>query len=160
MTDGIKVTIDDEVARALLGSLAQGCVDLARPMDAIGLAFAERARQTFHDETDPWGAPWTPLAPATIKARRDAGKGGVSILRDTGRLIQSLTHAPDEQGVDIRVGATDRPAPVHQFGSLSRRIPARPMLPVRSPTGSGDLPPDFLDTLIEITMRHLEEAMK
>lgn len=160
MADDVKVTIDDQVALALLGSLAKGCTDLARPMDAIGLAFAERGRMSFHNEADPWGAPWTPLAPATIKARRDGGRGGVSILRDTARLIQSLTHAPDEQGVDIRIGATDRPAPVHQFGSVSRNIPARPMLPIRSPTGSGDLPPDFLDDLIEITMRHLEDALK
>ncbi len=160
MADDVKITIDDEVARALLGSLAKACTDLTRPMDAIGLAFAERGRMSFHDETDPWGGPWAPLAPATVKARRGGGEGGVSILRDTGRLIQSLTHEPSSEFVDIRIGATDRPAPVHQFGSLSRKIPARPMLPIRSPGSSGELPPDFLDDLITITMHHLEEAQR
>lgn len=155
-------TIEDAAFRAFLESAMAAAGDIRAPMDAVGLLFAERARGTFVAQQDPWGGPWAPLSPVTLARRRDEAVEGATILRDTSTLLNSLMHAPDATGVDIRIGNTNRPAQVHQFGNPNNRffgkalapIPARPMLPIRG-DGSVQLPPDWVDDLIDITRIHI-----
>lgn len=159
---GQTFTLDDAAFRAVLDRLSAACADLSVPMDKIGFALSQRAQLSFVDQHDPWGGAWAPLAPATLAKRRDEGRQGATILRDTSQLMQSLMHAPEGDGVDIRIGNTNRPATIHQFGGQAGRggrtnIPARPMLPIKA-GGEVQLPPDWLDELIEITRGHLDGA--
>lgn len=159
---GPTFTLDDAEFQGFLSRLAAATGDLRVPMEKIGFALSQRAQLSFVDQHDPWGGAWAPLAPATLAKRRDEGRSGASILRDTSQLMQSLIHAPEGNGVDIRVGNTNRPATIHQFGGQAGRgrkvtIPARPMLPIKA-GGEVQLPPDWLDEMIEITRGHLEGA--
>jgi len=141
---GFSVTYDDERAQALLQRLSQ---IVARPRQALtGSAQALRRliKDTFQDQRDPWGRPWTRHAPATAAARDRTGGGG-SILFDTGRLSNSVDAIADENGVTAIV-STDY-ASYHQFGNPSHRawggpvspLPQRAFLPERAP-GVVDVP--------------------
>lgn len=141
---GVNVTLDDELAQAMLARLAQ---IVAKPRAALtGSAQALRRliKDTFQDQRDPWGRPWQGWAPATAAARDRTGGGG-SILVDIGRLSNSVDATADESGVTAIVG-TDY-ASYHQFGNPSHRawggpvspLPQRAFLPERAP-GVVDIP--------------------
>lgn len=81
----------------------------------------------FGSESDPLGAAWPELAPATI-----ARKGHNRILYDTGRLAASLTSKSGDAireiisepaGQGLAFGTSVDYAPFHQFGTS--RIPQR-----------------------------------
>lgn len=150
----IRARIDDRALRARLQAIADEGKTLRPAMDSIGFALEQRIALCFEDQASPWGTPWAPLKPATLKRRRDEGRDGVSILRDLGLLLGSLSYQATAQGVDVRIGAEDRPAAVHQFGS-SRGVPARPFLPIR-PDGRLDLPPDWYAEVMDTLAAHLE----
>lgn len=85
----------------------------------------------FRLQRDPYGAPWKPLKPSTIAARRSgtrkgARSKGAQILIDTGALRNSMNSrilGPRR----FAIGSPLKYAAVHQEGSGS--IPARPFLP-------------------------------
>lgn len=151
----IQARIDDRALRARLQEIADEGKTLRPAMDAIGFALEQRIGLCFEDQASPWGASWAPLKPATLKRRRDEGREGVSILRDLNLLFGSLSYQATAKGVDVRIGAEDRPAAVHQFGSKDRGIPARPFLPIR-PGGELDLPPDWYAEVMDVLASHLE----
>lgn len=88
----------------------------------------------FVQAKDSTGKSWTPLKPATLKARRKGGKTGRSakILQDTGRLKNSIVASSTvdraEVGTNVIYAAT------HQF----RRgpIPAREFLYISDSEGT------------------------
>lgn len=115
------------------------------------LAFVAKAR----GGTDKAGIKWAPLKPATIRRRRKKGVGGVEILRDTGRLLNSISpSAPGVTPVDgileitpgmIRVGSNVVYASFHNEGGS---IPGRP--PQRQFIWESDgIPQDVLDRGVE-----------
>ena len=65
---------------------------------------------------------WTPLKPATLFRRRKEGKGA-RILRDTGKLMNSLT--PISSKSIAEVGTRTIYAKTHNFGDKKRKIPQR-----------------------------------
>lgn len=158
MTTHLSFNWDDRQARRAFNRLRGVAGGRQGLLQAIGDALVNRTQLGFHDETDPWGNPWRPLSEVTVAMRRDQGVGGVSILRDTGQLVNSITsHARaggtqhGAAGVEIRIGFVDRPATIHQFGGRAGRgrkvtIPARPMLPIRQ-DGTVDLPPAWRDDI-------------
>lgn len=85
----------------------------------------DKTMEGFFNGTDPWGAPWAPLAKSTIDARRRRGNAGISPLLDTGQMFASLRV---ERGNDFAVIHMDSPAGFHQGGT--RYMPAREMLPM------------------------------
>src|SRR5690606_26720015 len=85
-----KFVWDDAAAQALFRRLIDAGRDTAPLLSKLAYSLGERARLTFHDQTDPWGRAWKPLSAVTLRMRRDQGRSGVSILRDTGQLLASL----------------------------------------------------------------------
>lgn len=90
---------------------------LTRAMDNIADDITSRVAMGFRDQKDPWGNPWLPLKPSTIRARRKGkGSGSTKILRDTGVLSNSL-NAQRVDPLTIEIGTTVPYAGAHQFGA-------------------------------------------
>lgn len=123
---------DLEVALdALAGRL--GAADL---LDSVGVTVAENVRQCFVTGASPYDAKWLPL-----KFRKG------DPLRDTGRLMNSITHRVD--GDTVVIGTNVVYARLQNYGSVggsgnpiqmrllaggggkrgARNIPARPFFP-------------------------------
>lgn len=92
-------------APSFVGGAVQGIADDLTALVALG----------FRSGTDPWGNPWKPLAPSTIRARRKGG-AGAQILRDTGVLQNSLASAR-VSGDTIEIGTAVPYAAAHQDGA-------------------------------------------
>ena len=153
---------EDSEAQALLQKAGEAGQNTRPLQDALAFALTERARLSFNDERDPWGEAWAPLSPVTLAKRRDEGRSGASILRDTGALLASLTADIAGQTTDIRIGFADRPATIHMFGGQAgrahkTRIPARPSLPIRK-GGEVDMPPAWRDDCIHAMTAHIVGA--
>lgn len=125
------ILVDDREAQAKLARIAA----LAKrpPMGAIADAMEQEVRDTYRRETDPWGAPWPPHAPSTLKARRRRGSASRQKLLDTGAMFASIKreHTETTASVSVGEGLPDPRAVVNQFGNS--RIPARAFLPIKSP---------------------------
>ncbi len=157
----VTVTVDDTEVRRALGALAAQVADLTPAMTDIGQALVTTTDLTFRGQHDPWGNPWQPLSPVTLARRRGSS---AHILRDTGRLANSLHFVADAHSV--AVGTDVIYAATHQFGNPANRmfgrasapIPARPFLPIRA-SGQVDLPPDLQADILDILNRHLQQAL-
>jgi phage virion morphogenesis protein len=147
------VLIDAEVRR-LLNAVVKRGERIGPAMDAIGFSLTNRIALCFAAQQSPWGEPWAPLDKKTLKRRRDQGRDGVSILRDTGELLGTLSYTAGYAGVDIRIGTTNRPALPHQFGT--KHLPARPMLPVRD-NDQVDLPAPWRAEVLAVLNAHLTQ---
>lgn len=123
-TDGVNFTVKldpangQAVARALIGMQLR-MQDLRPVLRDIGAAMLTSTQRRFEDEQGPDGAGWE----ATLR--------GGAILRDTGRLYQSLTYAASAHQVEI--GTNTVYARIHQLGGQTGRghaltLPARPFL--------------------------------
>lgn len=119
---------DGDIGR--VGQLAERIGDLARVPSRVAARVSEELEAEIQDEfdagADPYGAPWAPLADATV----DKGRGPPP-LTDTEAMRNSLRVAPlASAGVGISI---DHPALPHQTG-WSGKVgagPARPILPDR-----------------------------
>jgi phage virion morphogenesis protein len=152
-----RFTVLDGAVLAALQAFRQRGENPREALGAIGFSFKERVAQVFASQADPWGAPWADLKPRTkARRRKGAGKGGPQILRDIGLLLNSRAYRTrGARGLDLFLGDSNRPALVHQFGSKSGHIPARPMLPVR-PDKSVDLPAEWRDELLDVLAAQME----
>jgi phage gpG-like protein len=160
-------SVDDVEVQRQLAGLRAALGSLAKPLDAIGFAVTQRMLGTFRDQEDPWGARWSPLSAVTIAFRRKGrGPGADQILRDTGALMNSITHRVIGNAVEIGPGPSTKDyAPTHQFGRPSNRmfgkapapIPARPFAPIQL-GGYVDLPEDWSDEILDVVSVYLEDA--
>lgn len=119
-------------AEKLLGELK----DFTPILKRIANATEALITQTFRAE----GPGWVPLSEATLDQRPNAG-AGAKILRDTGRLFQSLASSTDGSIYELTdnllvYGTNLEYAAVHQFGSRDGRIPPRPYLPDEKELGN------------------------
>lgn len=146
---GVQITAALDGAAGAAESLAK--LDAAgrslRPaLEEIGAALLLSTQQRFERQAGPDGAAWRPLAAATLerragkRARRKDGSltaaarrriSGAQILRDSGRLYQSLTYRAGER--EVKVGSNVVYAAIHQLGGNAGRgrkvrLPARPYL--------------------------------
>jgi phage virion morphogenesis protein len=112
----IDAQVDISIGRRRLQALAD-LQFITDAMDGIAHDLSAKVAMGFRDQKDPWGQPWAPLKPSTIRARRK-GKGGGStkILRDTGVLSNSIT-AQRTGPLTIEMGTTVPYAAAHQFGA-------------------------------------------
>lgn len=83
-------------------------------MASIGQRLADSARANFMNERGPDGEAWTPLKPATIRARQKRGKSQISILRETGGMIGSVNHRATND--EARIGSSHPLFAIHQLG--------------------------------------------
>jgi len=147
---GFRVDFDANDALRELRRLIQKCEDPRDALDAVGFEFSQQIEQTFDAQSDPWNRAWKPLSPLTLRLRRKAGKGA-EILRDTGRLSQSITH--NLVGDEVHIGTNVEYAAPHQIGG---GVPYRPFMPIRE-DGSPDLPDAWTRSGIEIVENILRQ---
>lgn len=121
----IKSDLRDEAARRELLDLLDR-MDNMRPFyDAVGNLLVGSTGDRFQAQQDPEGHAWTPLRPATIKARTRKGQLPLTILRSNSRgksgspLAGSINYqATDEEA---RIGSPKEYAAIHQLGGTIKR---------------------------------------
>lgn len=131
---------DSGFSEAIADALGLSAKSFVHELKATGEDYTLLMKAQFAQERDPYGSPWTPLAPRTVKFKRASGsKSPTAILRDTWQLYESFKHEVLPDGLSFY---TDRRFPdgddasIHQFGG--GRIPPRPMMPFDG------LPPQWL----------------
>lgn len=139
------VTVDDADLRRKAARLLRRLGDLSEPMLEAREVMLNAVHDRFESESDPDGNRWRRLSPATLAARRRRSKGGVTILRASGRLIGSI--APRSDATSATVGTNVVDGAIHQFGGQAGRghkvtIPARPYL------GFGDREREEIDEIL------------
>lgn len=127
-----------------MNQLADRLADLkevpSRVAARVAPLLAAELQTEFDSGTDPYGAPWAPLAPSTLAHGRTPPP-----LTDTGAMRGSARVAPLRgSGIGITI---DHPAAVHQAGAPSKNIPARPILPAED-----ELPQNWQDIIEDATV--------
>ncbi len=142
----LHITVNAQSASAFLDRLQAVGANISRLMSTVARAMEQQARQAFRDQVDPWGRPWPPLAPSTLRARASRSASNVNRranqqpLVDTGAMFGSLRSAATASTATVEIGAglPDDRATVHQFGAQNAgrkgnvRIPARAYFPIRA----------------------------
>lgn len=100
----IQIEIKSAPLEAAMAAISRRIAHKADLLDDVGAALAENVRMTFVMGASPYGVPWAPL-------RHRKGQP----LRDTGRLMNSITHRV--VGNTVEVGTNVEYAPTHQFGA-------------------------------------------
>ncbi len=116
---GASIEIRDEIGPTLsrLVANAENPTDI---MDDVAGYLLLSTQRRFETETDPDGNKWKPLSPRTAAARRGRRTRGYdNILRDRGRLYDSLTTAFDASSAIV--GTNVKYAAIHQFGGPIRK---------------------------------------
>ena len=88
-----RVQVKDEGVLAALSRLSMDNDDKRELLDMIGIGEAENTRLRFVDQRAPDGQPWTP----SLRAIKQGG----DTLRDTGRLMNSITHRVGGDYVEV-----------------------------------------------------------
>lgn len=143
----IQIQVNDAPVITALEALRTRMEHANDALDTVGNTIVEHVRLGFTESADPYGTPWLPL-----KNRQGQP------LRDTGRLMNSITHRVTGNAVEI--GTNVLYAPTHQFGAKqgafgrTKRngpipwgdIPARPFFPdeVRG------LPQDWQASILDV----------
>lgn len=117
-----------------LGRKLLVCKNPVKAHEAIGLAVVSLTKRAF-TQAGLRPATWSPLKPATIKAKRSKGYGTKPLI-SSGTLahsprVISATARNVEVGSD-RLAGTHSLAAIHQLGSQDGSIPARPTWPFDS----------------------------
>ena len=132
--------------------LAERLTDLedipSRIAREVSDGITEEIRQQFDAGTDPYGAPWTPLLPSTVRRKR----GDRRVLRRTDALSsQTVARPTSGSGIEI----TSLPyGGVHQVGDGSR-MAARPILP-----DGAELPESWQDIIETASEKAYKKAMR
>ncbi|RUW41520.1 phage virion morphogenesis protein [Mesorhizobium sp. M2A.F.Ca.ET.015.02.1.1] len=121
-SEGIQLRIVDQAVMATLDRIERLAANPAAIMSEIASFLVTRTQRHFQTETGPDGK-WQPLSPRTA-ARRIGRRqrGNAHILRDTGRLYQSITGEASD--TEASVGTNVLYAAIHQLGG-EVKIPAR-----------------------------------
>ena len=108
----VRITPQTDTVLGALSALALDNDDKYDLLDAIGLTVAENTRLRFLDGVDPDGNPWEPSVRAKVQ--------GGETLRDTGVLMNSITHQVGNDFVEV---GTNVPyaIPLH-FGATIRAV--------------------------------------
>lgn len=114
----VAITIDDRQIVDYFHALGQRLGNPRPLLDELGAVLESRVQQRFDTKTDPAGAAWTPWAKSTARQRAKSGRG--TLLEQTRRLRNSLTHAADRQSVTVGFGVPY--AAAHEFGAQIERF--------------------------------------
>lgn len=131
----IKVELQAEGAEAQLQELLDR-MDNRRPFFmSVGERLLGSTKDRFKTATAPDGTPWTPLKPATIRARERRKLTPIAILRARGLLAGSINYVATND--EVRIGSPVASAAIHQLGGTIEK-PARPakIYRKRNPDGS------------------------
>jgi phage gpG-like protein len=105
-----RVEIKDEGVLAALSRLALEGSGKRELLDLIGIGEAENTRLRFVDQKGPNGQAWTP----SIRAKTQGG----DTLRDTGRLLNSITHVTSADYVEVGTNVLYA-AMMHEGGTIN-----------------------------------------
>jgi phage virion morphogenesis protein len=136
MSGMVTISVDRAAFDASVSRLLSLGRDASKQLATVSRIMEEEVRNTFRNEADPWGHPWPPHAPSTVKARERKGNTRTSLLVDTGAMYDSIERSSDATSAQVSM---DGPAEVHQFGTTTAgrshnvTIPARPMFPTDEP---------------------------
>lgn len=97
----------------------------------VAVAMTTEVQLTFRKEQSPDGDKWAPIKGGN--RRKGKGKRGNKILRDTGRLANSITGK--SAGHDVIVGTNVEYAPHHQFGTKGHKAASTRQQPVKAGGG-------------------------
>ncbi|MCC6195709.1 MAG: phage virion morphogenesis protein [Burkholderiales bacterium] len=126
----IKIEVDAAQAQAALRRLLEAGEDLTPIMADIAGTMQREVEENFRAQGRP---AWTPLAPSTLRRRRQSG-ADAKILQHTGQLAASITPS---SGRDFAQVATNKIyGPIQHFGGTIRRAP-RPSRSKRGGTTKG-----------------------
>ena len=119
MPEGFSVKVDDGGVRDLIRRLRAIGEDPEPLNRNAAIWLTSRIKEDhFKNQVDEDGVPWAPMSALTRALRRKGpGKGTAKLLRDTGRLRNSITYDADGHG--FRVGTNIKYAAVQQFGTES-----------------------------------------
>lgn len=117
----------------------------ARVSKRVAERLQERVRDTYANETDPYGVPWVPLAPSTVERKH----GNSVILTRTG-ASQADCGARALAGAGVAVYAGG--AAMHHMEAAGSR-PARPVLPTHG------LPPAWREEIAAVTGDEMAKAI-
>ncbi|WP_131667376.1 phage virion morphogenesis protein [Psychrobacter pygoscelis] len=107
----VSVSFGGELSNVNLGSLLGMTPErMSQFGDLAGAQMVENTITRFENQASPDGVPWKP-------SRRAIAQGGET-LRDTGRLMNSITFVSLPDGVEW--GTNVIYAPIHQFGGVIR----------------------------------------
>lgn len=113
----------------------QGLVDASRDLRPLLIGLGTMAMREFDKNFRAQGRPtqWAPLKPKTLYRRRKSGKGA-KILRDTGRLQQSLSQGRTGnvyrlEPRSLTIGSNLVYARIHQFGGTIKQRPRSNLAP-------------------------------
>ncbi len=127
MSDGLTLTVDSaSPAIAALRQLAARVADMTPVMEDIGAYLESQIQQRFDLQSDPQGASWAPLAPATLASYVQQHRGVVpgSLLNRTGLMRGGLSHRATASQVEV--GFAVPYAGYHEFGT--QRMPRRGLI--------------------------------
>lgn len=104
----VRATVTGSLVLEALSRIALGPDDKAKLLDQLGAGFVENSRLRFADQVAPDGTAWIPSIRATVE--------GGQTLRDTGRLMASMTH---RVGADyVEYGTDVEYAPPLHYGAV------------------------------------------
>lgn len=153
----LKVIIDDRAVRQALARLRSRTEDLRPVMQDIGEMYVRKIDNQFRDERDPYGTPWQPLSPKTVKRKLSQRPRAIAkILQNSGLFRSSFSYTATRDSVEIgsnRVTKKGIPLGIlHQLGT--RRMPKREIIP----TPQRGLPRPDLREFVEIIEDHITDA--
>lgn len=124
MTITITAELQSEEATMRLQMMLDRMTDRRGLFKAIGDRLVGSAGENFRNERGPDGAAWTPLKPATVRARSRKAKSGLRILSETDALSGSIRAQATND--EVRIGSPVVYAAIHQLGgTISRAASSR-----------------------------------
>lgn len=126
----ISIEVNATAAQRALAVLGAGLGQTSIANRQIGAQFFSWVQRNFEESGGLRTTPWAPLAPSTVRYKAAHGWSPKPLYR-TGNLRNSFLPFSDETqaGIGAKASFDVDYAQVHQEGSTSRHIPARPMLP-------------------------------
>lgn len=120
MAENTGITVDTVKAEALLSKIG---LEFRREtyLKLVGMRGLNWVNENFRRGGTEHA--WAPLSPNTIASRRGGGRGGVQILRDTGRMAQSFVVSQGSEP-SVAVGTEDKKAKWHHEGTRPYKIVA------------------------------------
>lgn len=159
------VTLDERRALDLLTEIRSKIADMAPAHKRLARITEQLIRDTFRDETDPWGSPWPAHSPVTIAQRRRRAEASVQMLLDSGALYSSIATQTRPDGIEVSAGEGLAYGAAQQFGNPANRawgratapIPARAYFPLRTPDDA-ELPGDWWQAITSEMDAYVREA--
>ncbi len=132
---------------------------LQYPLNCAGRKIRTVIEESFINQASPDGKPWEPLAKST-KMKKLKNNKSSRILRQDGYLQDNWEIATTKNQVKVfnnskaeKVGYGIN----HQFGNSSKKIPARPFLPIDD---KGNLNKELEKDILKIFENFLKEAIQ